>query len=236
MPNWIINEVVVTGEPEVVSLFRSKCFNNENDFDFTKIIPSPERLCQLSAPPRYEIDIYLECGDDENLKTEYLKKAKRKLQDISETLATMPQEEIEENIRIGKIRMEEFLVHGCLDWYEYQCIHWGTKWNASSTSIYNEEPNELAFTFDTAWSCPYPIFEKIAKIFPLLNIEVKYCDEDVFGGNFGHFIMEYGEIEEKDMTQEEAAEFYYGDGWEEFFKEDDDEDDDDIPKEEGNAS
>lgn len=231
MPNWVMNEVTVKGTAELINLFKQKCFDDNDNFDFSKIIPTSERLCKLSSPPRYDVDIYIECGEDKKLIKEFLKKSKRKKKDISEILANMPQKDIDEAIEAGKIRIEEFMVHGCYDWYEFQCVHWGTKWNAGETNIYCEDNEELSFSFDTAWSCPYPIYEKLAKVFPLLKIDVQYCDEDVFGGNYGKFSMSNGNIEEYEMTQEEAAEFYYGDGWEEMFEDDETEDDDDDNEE-----
>lgn len=68
-------------------------------------------------------------------------------------------------------------------WYGWRITHWGTKWNA-----YDSEPcNDNELIFDTAWSCPMPIYEKLHEICgDRVSFEVKYADEDI-GYNCGAF-------------------------------------------------
>lgn len=40
-------------------------------------------------------------------------------------------------------------------------------------------------TFETAWSIPEPIFEKLSEEFPNEFIEVKFADEDIYSNNNG---------------------------------------------------
>lgn len=60
-----------------------------------------------------------------------------------------------------------------LNWYEFQCNEWGTKWNAYEVSF---EGNEL--WFQTAWSPPIPVLEKLVNKLPKgIGIEYK-CSEE----------------------------------------------------------
>ncbi len=70
---------------------------------------------------------------------------------------------------------------GCKNWYDWCCTYWGTKWNAYSCYVTQEE-EELFFEFDTAWSCPEPIFNKLAEQFPTLEFRGYALDE---GYGFG---------------------------------------------------
>ncbi|WP_425348630.1 hypothetical protein [Pararhizobium arenae] len=49
--------------------------------------------------------------------------------------------------------------------------HWGTKWNASRTSLEGRCDGLLAFSFETPVYPPLPVIEKLASQFPSLQIE-----------------------------------------------------------------
>lgn len=75
--------------------------------------------------------------------------------------------------------------YGNTDWYEFHIDKWGTKWNA--TTVYVDEENGFA-EFQTAWSCPFEILEELAKY---TDIAVSYADEDL-GSNFGAYTIVNG--------------------------------------------
>lgn len=54
--------------------------------------------------------------------------------------------------------------------YTWQADHWGTKWGAYDLSIHSDL-GLLRLSFDTAWSPAVPIIEKLAEMFPALEIE-----------------------------------------------------------------
>ena len=74
------------------------------------------------------------------------------------------------------------------DPYHWHIYNWGTKWNASET--YWNSDNIV--TFETAWSCPVPIFERLSEMFPDVQFEVAFADEDI-GCNCG--ILLYNDSE-----------------------------------------
>lgn len=69
---------------------------------------------------------------------------------------------------------------GIPNWYDWNIKHWGTKWGAYS--IRQREGNSI--TFETAWSFPEPVAQKLAKIFPDIKMTWDWADEDT-GENVG---------------------------------------------------
>jgi hypothetical protein len=72
----------------------------------------------------------------------------------------------------------------CLTWYDWSHRNWGTKWNAYSINI---EENESSIMFQTAWAFPIPIAEAICAAFPEYTFDFKWADEDT-GSNAGHIV------------------------------------------------
>lgn len=93
--------------------------------------------------------------------------------------------------------------HGFSDWYEWSCAKWGTKWNACDVTFTLNSPTELYLSFNTAWSPPIPVIDKIAELFPFATIEHKYEEEGM--GFYGLRSYENGELtsdEEGEMNCE----------------------------------
>jgi len=88
-------------------------------------------------------------------------------------------------------------------WYEWSVEHWGTKWNAYSLRrVARVSPTELTFMFDTAWSVPKPVLDKLAELFPSLTIRTASWDE---GGNFaatGKWVDGEGSLDFTEATDE----------------------------------
>ena len=93
-----------------------------------------------------------------------------------------------DNIYQGILGAEEMKKYGSNNWYDWNIANWGTKWN--SYGYDDAEENNLAgeniITFNTAWSAPHPVVEKLSKMFPDVNIVHKWADEDL-GNNCGEY-------------------------------------------------
>jgi hypothetical protein len=61
--------------------------------------------------------------------------------------------------------------YGAPNWYEWSCQHWRTKWNSCDAEVTDNGDGSLHVQFDTAWSFPFPIFEKLVAAFPTLDFE-----------------------------------------------------------------
>ena len=81
------------------------------------------------------------------------------------------------------------------NWYDWNVRNWGTKWDVASTDeeIYSEtslidegiDDNQkyfLVYRFDTAWSPPIPVIEKLSKQYPSLKINLDFEEETGWGG------------------------------------------------------
>ena len=90
-----------------------------------------------------------------------------------------------DNIYQGNLGVEERKLYGTNNWYDWNCTHWGTKWNAYSTSF---SVNTNTIWFDTAWSSPIPVLDALAKLCYEYHVgfEGNWADEDR-GHNVGVF-------------------------------------------------
>ena len=69
-----------------------------------------------------------------------------------------------DNIFLGDISTEKtrkLNKQGIPNWYDWNSINWGTKWGAYDFVIKKEDKNNLHIEFNTAWSPPQPIFDKL---------------------------------------------------------------------------
>lgn len=73
---------------------------------------------------------------------------------------------------------------------------WGTKWNAYDQLVDLEQG---VFNFDTAWSCPKPVFQTLSTLHPQSEIIVQFADEDL-GSNCGTLVFKAGEVFSSDVA------------------------------------
>jgi hypothetical protein len=66
--------------------------------------------------------------------------------------------------------------YGVRSWYEWSIQHWGTKWNAFYAEVTDNGDGSLHVKFETAWSFPFPIFEKLVSDFPTLDFDGSACE------------------------------------------------------------
>jgi len=82
--------------------------------------------------------------------------------------------------------------YGFDNWYDWQIMNWGTKWNAHLEEKFTIEDREMFAYFATAWSPPEPLIIEASRQFPLLTFKLKFWEG---GGGFrGMLICKAGEI------------------------------------------
>lgn len=187
MPNHVTTRCIVTGSTSELIRFRDTCIglrhgDEDPSLDFQRIIPMPEGLRDTDADDHREYHVYYDApsscfafGYDLGANTRYNKKSR------DEQRAEL---DLDPKNRERADRDHELVTkYGTYDWYEWCCRHWGTKWNSYSFYCGHDldAPEEIEFTFDTAWGFPDPIFEKLAGDFPTLRFECSCYDEC---GNF----------------------------------------------------
>ena len=191
MPNWVMNVVSFNCTDERINDIRETVKNNEDDygFDFNKLIPMPE---SLNVTEGGRSDRAEECYKAYIMDNEQMVKEKYKLSDDA----------FEELKREGEIYASNREKYGHRSWYGWAIEKWGTKWNASEALWAGDN----TLSFQTAWNCPKPIFDKLAEIFPDVVFTVRYADEDI-GYNCG--ILEYsnGELYSVDFEPDASYDF-----------------------------
>ena len=103
--------------------------------------------------------------------------------------------------RYKSIEKEAIEKTGFKNWYDWSLDKWGTKWNAYHTQT-TDNTDSIELMFDTAWSCPVPIFEVLEIKWPVLTFEGFAIDEgfmfgaainvDVNGANVEFFNVHSG--------------------------------------------
>lgn len=162
MPNWTYNHV--HGSKKVCQAL----LNEEGFPTFTKIVPTPPEFEELdkiewrgmfSAFKKY----YLYDDDKEFL--ELFNKMKENNPNVS--LNDYIQEcYVKYPISLQQLSEETLAKYGCDYWYDFNCKYYGCKWDAKSMSDdpYDSEADDIEF--ETPWSPPERIIEKIAEMYP----------------------------------------------------------------------
>lgn len=89
----------------------------------------------------------------------------------------------------GNLGREDELKYGTENcWYDWNLKNWGTKWN----SYDNRKVGDNELWFDTAWSNVADLMFKLSFMFPEVQFEYSWADEDT-GNNAGKFIFKDAE-------------------------------------------
>jgi hypothetical protein len=90
-----------------------------------------------------------------------------------------------------------FPTEGKDDWYHNNVNSWGTKWDVFGEGVNRHMENSaVSYSFQSAWSPPTPVIERLAEIFPEVRIEFKYMET---GCDFwGVEVYENGELVSED--------------------------------------
>ena len=183
MPNWVITRIFITGLEDKIKEFEDKVIDMSEEadkaFSFQRILPIPEELVNTQCPPPKSKKIKVKTLSGEELEIEEIPDCNNATPEMCRDLEA----------RFG---------HN--NWYDWNNCNWGTKWDARE-STYNQEDKILEF--QTAWSCPSEVIQKMAEMFPDLTFQGTYADED-FGSNTGW--IEDGEIYSFEDSTEEAYE------------------------------
>lgn len=206
MPNHVDNVLTFEGDSEKIKelLHLIKCKDEPlGSVDFGKLIPMPESLNIESGSRtirglqvyREFVDVYTLMGTEE--------KDLLNIPEESEQAFLKVRKDVEpDEWELGKIAFQNKLKYGATDWYDWCIENWGTKWNAYDYGEVDENDNEIYFY--TAWSAPHPIIEKLASMFPELQITHKWADENL-GYNCGQCVFEGGELTEEYYPEGDEA-------------------------------
>jgi len=194
MPNNTENILVINGSKEDVEKIRNLILTLDEDgelqMDFQKIYPIPKDLQVISGSfgdEAYQC-LHTENGYERYMAYEWVKEAgittKEELIAFLEKRhesSKMPPNEFEETLswrELGDRYASNLEKYGAKNWYDWCVNNWGTKWNAYDTRVTDNSYDEcLEVIFDTAWSPPIGVYEKLAEQFPKVDIEAYWSDE-----------------------------------------------------------
>lgn len=218
MPNHVTSRVVITGAQSEIDRFKALVFVKNEDadkgehdpdviFDFGKIIPTPECITKTQSSSVVSDAYWALYGErlpgtfgfGDPLDNRYYRDNNITSR---EELKAFIEKEWPDAIPAAEASRQAMNETGCPTWYEWNSRYWGTKWNAYSFKVEKEEDGRLEFVFDTAWSFPIPVFQKLTALFPQLEIDAACFDE---GCNFsGVFTSDdgYEELEAADDMYE----------------------------------
>jgi len=168
MPNHVTNILSFSGdEKQIKKLLKTIKGENFEEgtprlIDFSKIIPFPKDLEGTRSPTQ------IVTQEEYN---EWMRKYNaRELKEWERDSKPLTQ----------KMSNEYKKKYGADNWYDWKCTNWGTKWGAYEIS----KGGGNSIVFQTAWSTPIPVIEKLSEMFPEVKMTLEYADED-FGHNCG---------------------------------------------------
>ena len=207
MPNWCYTDFIVFGSAEDITRFREAVRgsddNGETPVDFNRVIPMPSELRGTDADFGTAYSVYY--GDAarilatpwvKNLGIETVEQLREQIDADPKHRATADQQ---------KANIEKY---GAPTWYEWNCEHWATKWNACDTEVTEYGSGSLHVQFDTAWDFPFPIFEKLVSDFPTLDFEGSAYEPNMdFYIKFEERNGEFARDDDDDARKADAARF-----------------------------
>lgn len=224
MPNWVANQITLpqNNPREVFKNFIVKTEEGES-FDFNKLIPRPEELNVISGSiTNTAIAVYLYRVRNVSSKIEEIQKRAKEYgwkdypcETLEEVAANEEKKYLEAAeyakknadkpfnnakeyekyptlVLLGERYVKNMEEFGSYDWYDWSCKHWGVKWNASSFYC-----DDNYISFDTPWGYPAPIFKKLCKLFPDIEMDFRWDEEQ---GYWGELTNVNGDLVETDNS------------------------------------
>lgn len=199
MPNWVYNNVSVSGKTEDLLAFAKKAeqqyetqwVTSEWKWDEEQKknvrIPEEERKVEieLSGVSPLSFWNFIRPADEE---LPYYFGHKVKPEDEPDPDATSEE------------RMAKALTFSGSGSYDWNVREWGTKWDANDAELDTDLAeldghinNTLSYRFSTAWSIPTPVFEAMIKQHPELDFDFSSEEEQGWGAEFTSSDGEDGE-------------------------------------------
>ena len=197
MPNYVKNKVRFNGSDNDIKTMLEAIKSDElgiGTIDFNKVIPMPEDLMIESGSRTTTglkmVDSYIK---ENNLRGLLSKATANELKlELNKHTSELPEDE-QSTWEIGVKSAVNILKYGYPNWYDWSCDNWGTKWNACGYSEGIDYSENEYLEFDTAWSAPIPVLVKLSEMFPKIEFQHKWADED-FGQNVGDVTYKKGEM------------------------------------------
>ncbi len=197
MPNNIRNYIRLIGDKERIDALLEHIKRDEygiGTIDFNKIIPMPESLnIESGSRTTKGLTAYREfLGSYSSSKNEEAPETSENIPIEREKAYLLQRKDIErDEWELGKIAWKNMQQYGFPTWYEWSIKNWGTKWNAYGYEEGIDYSKNGVLCFQTAWTAPHPILQKLSELYPDITVEHSWADENL-GVNCGEFVYFYG--------------------------------------------
>lgn len=188
MPNWVFNSLVVSGDKVSLDAMREQ-LNKPVTKHFPDHFYNQETQKLESVPDTQvysnPVFSFWNVVAPENLEAYYGDSYKENLD--SENLIAS----IAEGFAVG------------MDWYNWNVRNWGTKWDVGvidgreyvDTTLEVNDDGSLMYRFQTAWSPVSEVITRLSAMYPSLEFDYEYEEEQGWGGSM---IIQGGEILSED--------------------------------------
>ena len=213
MPNHVYQRLVIDApnKETLDKLLEATKHEGEHyagEFSAHAIIPMPECLINTSS------------GSDESLTKAIIKHRAGDDSDIRHIMGypwmkgdtpaeavkyLMEQKDVtEQSIADLKKVMDET---GYSSWYPWANANWGTKWGMYDVSIDRTDDESVTIYFQSAWSPPTPVIDRLSDMFPTVSMSHYYADEG--GGFAGVRTYDQGVCTEDNASYQEGSWDHY---------------------------
>lgn len=161
MPNHVAHRCFVRGDANEIERLRTLVLVEEDGkttFECDRVIPMPDAVkATMNGPP---------LGDPAKYE-QYCKQ--------QELLRQRCKEATSGDTWRDYLGQEQ---SGYESWFDWCCNKWGTKWGVYSYEEVDYDGKNWVFTFETAWSPPQPVIEKLfTELFPTITCGLVLFDE-----------------------------------------------------------
>jgi len=107
----------------------------------------------------------------------------------------------------GNVGQREQEMYGDNTLLDFARQNWGSKWNSYGYDDLPKYENGSEIMFLTAWNRPEPVIVKLSEMFPDVEFQHQWADEDI-GNNVGTILYENGQELERDVPTPYSKEAY----------------------------
>lgn len=252
MPNWVATHAIFEGPVETLKKIYDRCAE-AGGFSFKTFMPVPEDLYATKSPCNIQAAAFVWSKDHplDSVPSIKIMHAFDSLVGWGEEIERGKKyyEELKNNkdnstatqfVEEGKRLIENVCKYGYPTGHEWRWANWGTNRDVDEEDVNFDAPSPVGDIGDsgvgkadlyinTAWACPFPVFEAISKQYPDITITGDFADDNI-GSNCGSFTTTNGVTVFVDRTGDIAfACDIWGEDPDEYITEQEEDEDDDLP-------
>lgn len=156
MPNWVSNQLNITGPKEELDRFQAQA---GKPYKTKESVFTEDGFGWYNTENQEALSFWNFISPDESIMEEYF--------------GPQPNTTLEQALR-----------HESNHWYDWNVRNWGVKWDAGDVYCDRDTDTKLVYTFETPWSWPEPIFTAMVRAFSALTFEYRFLEEQGWGGEY----------------------------------------------------